>query len=160
MSLRGCLILPTIYLIFGVCRLRNNLIVSLLRWSGQLNLLLRYFFWLLFFWQLFSSDRSDRHVIFKPCMLRNFVELYSLRRIDFEQFRNQVFGDSSKASGPLNLVLENIAEQFVLVGTFKRRTTSQQFEEQNSQVPNIKRFIVARLLDHLGSKILGCSAVS
>ena len=42
------------------------------------------------------------------------------------------FGDSSKASWPFNLILEDVAEEFVLVCSFERRTTSKQFEEENS----------------------------
>jgi len=62
--------------------------------------------------------------------------------------------------GPLDFEFEDVVKEFVLIGSFKRRSASEQFEHQYTDVPNVKRFVMTTLLDHLRSEIFRSSTIS
>jgi len=139
-------------------RLRNNLVISLANLTVELDLLRRRRGGLLGWGggrvNVHGANRPDRRVVFEEGMLCNLLKFQSLLRVGLQQFGYKILCDSREALRPLDTEVKNVFKELSLRAAFERRVTRKQLEEKYAKIPNIKRLVVARLLDHLGSQVL------
>ncbi len=95
----------------------------------------------------------------KPRVLKNFFQADSFLRVCFQKFGHQIFGYTGESFGPLDLKLQDVLKEFILVGPFKWRASSEEFEHEDTQVPDIETFIMTALFDHFWGQILWSTTI-
>lgn len=71
-------------------------------------------------------------------MVTDLIKLHALLWVRLEQLRDEVLGDTRETSWPLDALVKDVVEKLFLVLAHEGRVTRQQFEEKDTQVPNVK----------------------
>ena len=97
----------------------------------------------------------------EPRVLKALLSGDSLCRVFLEHLANEIFGGSRDCVPICGIVserlLQDIAENFLVVVSFKGRVSAQEDEQNDTKTPDIARFVVVALKDFRSDIVWGAN---